>query len=509
MALARGEAQAVLDDAPAVRARIRAAVDTLRDLLDAGERVYGVNTGFGESCQNQISAAAVDQLPLNLVRFHGCGTGRFLDEIESSAVMAVRLASLARGFSAVREDLLERLCDMMNAGVLPRIPAEGSVGASGDLTPLSYVAAALAGEREVTFRGRVVPAALALAESGLRPVVLQIKESLALMNGTSAMTGLACVAFDRSARFARWAARLSACVSAAVRGNPGHFDQRIFSLKPHAGTRLAGAWIHADLSAGGRPAAPPARLQDRYSVRCAPHVIGVLVDALRFGREVVTTEINGVNDNPLIDGEGRAVLHSGNFYGGHICLMMDSIKASVASVADLLDRQMVLLCNPHTNGGLPADLVARQGADRTLHHGFKALQIATSALAAEAQKLTMPASAFSRSTESHNQDKVSMGTIGARDCLRILELSEQIAAILTLGVCQAADLRAREGIPSPAPDLHAAVRARVAFNDADRRQDLDIDAVLVAYRAGDLPIGRFDDMFGPVAGPAALNTGAS
>jgi histidine ammonia-lyase len=190
------------------------------------------------------------------------------------------------------------------------------------------------------------------------------------------------------------------------------------------------------------------------------------------------------------------VLHGGNFYGGHVCFAMDGLKIAIASVADLLDRQMVLLCNPVTNNGLPADLVGAGRSEKFLHHGFKAMQIATSALAAEAQKLTVPASAFSRSTESHNQDKVSMGTIAARDCLRVLDLTEQISVMLLLACCQAMDLRDREGCHDAGLALHAAVRKSVPFNTADRRQDRDIAAMLDEYRCGVLPVGAFGKLVG-------------
>jgi histidine ammonia-lyase len=499
LALARGEARAALDGAPAVRRRIRASVESLRRQIDAGQPIYGVSTGFGESCVNAIPGEGLSALPLNLVRFHGVGTGRVLDDVEAAAVLAARMASLARGHSAVREELLALLCSLLNAGILPRIPAEGSVGASGDLTPLSYVAAALIGEREVSFRNRVVPAADALAEAGLAPLLLEPKEGLALMNGTSVMTGLACLAFERCVRLARLSSSLTAVLCDVLRGNRAHFHERIFALKPHPGQVLAARWIREDLEFAADEPVHAGRIQDRYSIRCAPHVVGVLIDALRFSREVLETELNGVNDNPIVDGESDLVLHGGNFYGGHVCFVMDGLKAAVASVADLMDRQMILLCAPHGNSGLPPDLVGRTGPDRFLHHGFKAMQIATSALAAEALKLTMPAAAFSRSTESHNQDKVSMGTISARDCLRVLELTEQIGAMVLLAACQAIDLRRREGCHARALTLHAAVRAVASFNDADRRQDLDLAEVLRLYRSGALPVGDVHELMGGLA----------
>ncbi len=484
VALARGSARISLDADPDYRERLRAAQKWVVESQRVQADVYGVTTGVGASVHNHIPEALRDEMPLNLVRFHGVGTGRILSEEEAAATIAARIASLSRGYSGVSEGLIERLCLLLDERMLPRIPAEGSVGASGDLTPLSYVASTLVGEREVTLRGEVMTAAQAHARLGLEPLQLRPKESLAVMNGTSVMTGLACLAHARAAALARLASTVTAMTSEAIHGNPKHFDDRIFALKPHPGQRASAAHIRAHLADG--PARPVARLQDRYSVRCAPHVIGVLLDALDFGRTMLEIELNSVNDNPIVDPEAGEILHGGNFYGGHVCFVMDGLKNAVANVADLLDRQLALLCCHETSDGLPDNLVAGDGIERIVHHGFKAMQISASALTAEALKNTMPASAFSRSTESHNQDKVSMGTIAARDCLRVLELSETVGAILVLACCQAVDLRGPACASARSRAVHARVRESVPMLDADRRQDLDIARVLEAQRSGAL-----------------------
>ena len=491
VALARGSACVRLDTGVEFRNLIAASAARFYERLAAGEKIYGVTTGFGESCLNDVPPAHIADLPDNLVRFHGCGVGAVLDDEQSAAVIAVCLAGLASGWAAVRLDVLERLADLLNHRILPLIPCQGSVGASGDLTPLSYVAAVLLGDREVSYGGEPMPTAAAFRAVGLDPLRFRPKESLALMNGTGVMTALLCLAYDRAARLARLVAALTAILSDVMRGNPAHFDERIFAAKPHRGMQISAGWIREDI------AYTPSRLhdgriQDRYSIRCAPHVIGVLIDALLWMRGWIETEINGASINPLVDPETGEVLHGGNFYGGHICFAADALKNAVANLADLMDRQMALLCSPATNNGLPENLVGCEGADRFAHHGFKAMQIAASALAAEALKLTMPASVFSRSTECHNQDKVSMGTIAARDALRILEMTETLAAISTLAACQAVDLRRGQGCHSRALAMRNAVRERVSFNDRDRRQDRDIDAVLNMLRKGELPIGQFD-----------------
>jgi histidine ammonia-lyase len=486
LALARGEAVPAIDPAPEVRARLRRTAAAVEQRVAAGQTIYGVTTGFGESCQTAVTPALSTELARNLVRFHGCGTGRPLDDEAAAAVVAVRLATICRGHSGVREVLVERLCALLASRVLPVIPEEGSVGASGDLTPLSYLAALVMGEREARVDGATVSAAEGLHRAGLDPLALAPKESLALMNGTSAMTALACLAFERARRLARGAAAITGLFSEALLGEPSHFDPRIFEAKPHPGQALCARWIREQLGPSEKRGV---RVQDRYSIRCAPHVVGVLLDALPPMRRTLEIEINGANDNPLFDPETGDVLHGGNFYGGHVGHAMDGLKLAVASVADLLDRQLALACSPETNHGLPANLVAVEGAGRSAHHGFKAMQISASALTAEALKLTMPATAFSRSTECHNQDKVSMGTIAARDAVRVCELSERVLAIVLLAACQALELRGAEGARPGNRALLAAVRTVAPANRGDRRQDVDIEAVVAALRAGALSLG--------------------
>jgi histidine ammonia-lyase len=485
--LASREAGAELSADPAFRARIRRGADFLERLLREDGVVYGVTTGYGDSCTVAIPPELVAELPHHLFAYHGVGLGRMLDPAETRAVLAARLQSLAQGVSGVSMDLLEQLAAFLARDVLPRIPAEGSVGASGDLTPLSYVAAALCGERDVLFQGRIQPAAEALATLGRAPLRLRPKEGLAIMNGTAVMTALACLAYERADYVARLASRITACNVLASAGNAHHFDEALFAVKPHAGQQKIAARVRGDLAVdSARPAARnEQRLQDRYSLRCAPHVIGVLEDALPFFRQLIENELNSANDNPIIDAEREQVLHGGHFYGGHIAFAMDSLKNAVANVADLLDRQLALLVDTRYNHGLPSNLSGATGPRAAINHGLKALQISVSAWTAEALKQTMPASVFSRSTECHNQDKVSMGTIAARDCLRVLELTEQVCAAMLVAARQGVALRcAQDGVlPSAAlQSFQADLERRIAFVAEDRALDGDLIALLVALR---------------------------
>lgn len=483
--VARGRAQLQLWNDASFRQRLQRSADVVAERLAKNTPTYGVNTGFGASVRNTVPLEAAINLARNLPRYHGCGVAPELSYEESRAVMLVRAASLCAGYSGVRPLLIERIIELLGHGIVPVIPSRGSVGASGDLTPLSYVAALLAGERDALLKnGQRMPAQAALRSVGLDAIPLQPKESLAIMNGTSVMAALACLACERAARLAEVASALTAMSIDALAGQRGHFDPRLFNAKPHAGQAASAATIRAYLAE--RTTQPPtaARIQERYSLRCAPHVIGVVLDTLPFCKQVLETEINGASDNPLIDPDTGDVLHGGNFYGGHVALVADTLKTAVANLADLMDRQLALLTSPETNNGLPENLVAVQGADRFAHHGFKAMEITASALTAEALKLTMPASVFSRSTEGHNQDKVSMGSLAAFDLLRILELTETVAAVHAMAAAQALELRGLDHTSSVLRGLHAALRTRSAFVREDRALDSEIEAVTAFVRNG-------------------------
>jgi histidine ammonia-lyase len=483
--ISEGSAGADLSDAPEFRAAIARGADFLDRLLREEGTIYGVTTGYGDSCTVTIEPELVVELPRHLYTFHGCGLGEYFTPAETRAVIATRLASLCKGFSGVSVELLEQMVRLLQRDILPRIPSEGSVGASGDLTPLSYLAAVLCGEGEVWREGAAAPAAHALSAAGLTPVKLRPKEGLAIMNGTAVMTALACLAYTGAEYLTRLVTRISALACFALDGNAAHFDATLFSVKPHAGQQRVAAWLREDLPClafadNGK------RLQDRYSIRCAPHVIGVLADALAWMRESIENELNSANDNPIIDAVGERVLHGGHFYGGHIAFAMDSMKNAVANLADLLDRQMALLVDSRYSNGLPANLSGVVGPRAAINHGLKALQISASAWTAEALKLTMPASVFSRSTECHNQDKVSMGTIAARDCLRVLELTEQVAAALLITVRQGVWLRCRLN-PSVVPSttlqrMLDALSADIAIVADDRGLEADLRLLLQRIR---------------------------
>ncbi|HBA61380.1 MAG TPA: histidine ammonia-lyase [Elusimicrobia bacterium] len=487
-ALAGGNARAALPDDPKLREAVDKGVEFIRRGWKSGRQLYGINTGYGASVERVVPENLIEELPRQLVRYHGCGLGRIFDEKTTLAILSARLISLSKGYSGVRWELLENLAALINNRILPLIPEEGSVGASGDLTPLSYIAAALMGERDVLYRGERLPAAAALKKCGLKPLKLMPKEGLAVMNGTSVMTALACLAYEKAAYLQRLSSRITAMCVIALKGNTSHYDEELFERKPHPGQMQVAAWIRRDLAMRGYWGAG-ARLQDSYSLRCAPHIIGVLADALPWMRAQIETELNSSNDNPLIDGVKGKVMHGGHFYGGHIAFAMDCLKTAVANLADLHDRQLELLVDKRTNHGLPSNLSGAVEERAAINHGFKALQIGTSAWAAEALKLTMPASVFSRSTECHNQDKVSMGTIAARDCLRVLELTEQAAVGALLGALQGIELRARRKELKEAmvaPELAAlirAVRVKVPFVEEDRALEDDLRWLLAQVNA--------------------------
>lgn len=482
-----GEAVRLPDDAGWFE-RMQAGQERLAKAIAGGIPIYGVTTGFGSNCGTRVSSDGMLALGQSLMRFHGCGAGPCLPIVAVRGAMLCRIQCLGLGYSGVRVALLRRLVDFLNFHITPVVPAQGSVGASGDLTPMSYVAAALTGQREVFFHGERMPASRAIATAGLEPFELDVKEPISMMNGTPIMTGVAIQVVDQCRRILAAATRASAMSLHAMAGHVHHLHPVLFDAKPFPGQKTVAARLRGLCRAHGsvHEAEVPDSLQDPYSLRCAPHVLGVLADALVWVERWVEIEASGGTDNPIFDPDSGRPLMGGNFYGGHIAFAMDAVKAAVASVADLLDRQAALLVDPHFNRGLPAHLATPAPTGAAPRHGMKAMQITLSALTAEALQATMPAASFSRSTESHNQDKVSMGSIAAREALRVCDLVRHAVAVHLLAAAQACELRgglaARPGVAAAV----AAVRAHSPSLEDDRPLEADILAVQRAVAEGAL-----------------------
>ncbi|MEU9129829.1 aromatic amino acid ammonia-lyase [Kitasatospora sp. NPDC048540] len=489
-------------------ARAMAASRELKHELIADRKpIYGVTTGFGDSVTRQISPEKAVELQYNMIRYHLNGTGAPAPDDVVRATLLIRGNCLARGRSGVTPEIVARLLDLIRHDVLPQIPSRGSVGASGDLVPLCYVASTLIGEGLVRHDGALRDAAEVFTELGLEPVRPEAKDGLALINGTSFSSAWSVRAWADAAELAEVADICTALASEALLGNRGHFAAFIHEQKPHPG-QLTSARTIGDLLEGSELARSHSQvvdlnddladrgfqqlrrsIQDRYSIRCAPHVTGVLRDTLDWSRQWVETEINSSNDNPLFDVEARTVHSGGNFYGGHVVQAMDSLKVAVANIADLLDRQLELMVDEKFNNGLTPNLIPRFADDdwnAGLHHGFKGMQIACSALTAEALKTSGPMSVFSRSTEAHNQDKVSMSAIAAREANTVVELVREAAAIHLLAACQALDLRGPELAGPRTRAVYDLVRKHAPFVGHDRRMDQDIAAVVELIRTGAL-----------------------
>ena len=453
----------------------------LEQTLSAGHPVYGVSTGVGHTSSRAIGPDHVQEFAYQIIRQHGCGLGPALSEQEARAVIFTSLVGLAKGYSAVRPALLEAMCNLLNRGVIPMIPSLGSVGASGDLTPLSYLAAVLIGEREAYYEGQVLPAAEALQRAGLRAYQFVPKESLAIMNGTAVMTALGVVSVMRLERTLSISERTSALAAEVLYGRSQAFHPTAHKLKHHPGQITSAAAIRAALE-GSRMIDSGKEedriIQDPYSIRCAPHVIGAARDALVWAEEILERELNSVNDNPIVDPEKGETIFAGNFYGGHIALAMDLLKTASASVADLADCQYALLVDSRLNSGLPETLVAYQGC------GLKALQLTSSALTARAVQRSAPDTVLSRSTEAHNQDKVSMGLNAALNAAEVTTLFQQVLAVELIALSNAGQLRDERRLSPAGRHLLDQIRTYSPVLENDRRLDRDIEGLTQAIDEG-------------------------
>lgn len=490
IAVTRGELNVEISSNSSFIKRMELSQKKLYRAMENNVPVYGVTTGYGKSCGKRMAMEVAEKNGQNLIKFHGCGTGNPIGIEETRAAMFCRIISLANGNSGVSIQLLEQLAAFLNRGITPVVPCEGSVGASGDLTPMSYISACLAGDRKVHYQGKIISAREALSLEKLEPYHFKAKEPLAMMNGTTVMSGIAaCVLFKAHHLLsaAIWASALSVH---ALKGKTDHFHPFIAESKPFPGQKFVSnslcELLYSSKSSFIFESDNLDALQDPYSIRCTPQILGVLYDALEWISNWVEIEINSTNDNPLIDRESGQILMGGNFYGGHIAFSMDSLKSALASVADMCDRQILLLVDPCHNRGLPADLVYVEEPENLYNHGFKAMSITSSALTAEALKATMPAASFSRSTESHNQDKVSMGTIAARDSNRIIELAARVVAIHLSSSVQACEIRGNFDKRPKLVELIKVIRSIIEPTRYDRPMDSDIENLAEIIKDGSL-----------------------
>ncbi len=443
VAVANGRAVA-LDPAalPAIE-RSQAAVERL---VSEGRIAYGITTGFGRFKDKLISADQVKQLQVNLVRSHAAGVGPALDERTVRAMMLVRVNTLAKGYSGVHPDIIHLLLDMLNKGVHPCIPSQGSLGASGDLAPLAHMALVLIGEGQAIYQDELLDGRTALARAGLSPVVLESKDGLAILNGTGQMVGMGALLVRRAINLAL-TADIAACLSLeALYGTGRAYDARVHALRPHPRQIECAAFLRR-LIAGSEllRSDDPYNVQDPYTLRCVPQVHGAVRDAIAYAAWVINIELNSVNDNPIVfvDEESGAidVVSAGNFHGEPIALAMDYMKLAVTDLGNMSERRVSRLVDADSNGGvLPMFLTAQGG----LESGLMMAQYTAAALASENKVLAHPASADSIPSSANVEDHVSMGATAVRHTARVLEHVETIVAIELLSAAQGIDFRRRE-----------------------------------------------------------------
>lgn len=484
--------------------KVRDARDRFERVAEANVPIYGVSTGFGELVHNWVDIEHGRALQENLLRSHCAGVGPLFSRDEVRAMMVARANALSRGYSAVRPAVIEQLLRYLEAGITPAVPQVGSLGASGDLAPLSHVAITLIGEGKVlTADGGTAPTADVLRAHGIAPLSLAYKEGLALINGTSAMTGVSCLLLEAMRAQVRQAEVVAALALEALSASADAFMANGHDIaKPHPGqvdsaanmralltgaSRLAG---HEDLAPEMKSRAGDAKntgtgvfIQKAYSLRCIPQVLGAVRDTLDHCTAVVTRELNSSNDNPLFF-EDDALFHGGNFHGQQVAFAMDFLAIAATQLGVMAERRLNRLLSPHLNAPLPAFLAA---ANEGLSCGFAGAQYPATALVAENRTICSPASIQSVPSNGDNQDVVSMGLISARNARRILDNNQYIVALELLAACQAAELAGAVEQLSPAGRaVFAFVRERVPFLAADRYMTDEIEAVAALLREGAL-----------------------
>ena len=468
--------------APAARTRMRESAAIVTGLVERGAAVYGVTTGFGKLSDIAIPADQLAQLQVNLVRSHAAGVGPRLPTREVRAMMVLRANVLAKGFSGARPDLVDLLCGMLDAGLHPLVPEQGSVGASGDLAPLAHLALALIGEGELRSAERTGPAAALLAAAGLAPVVLGPKEGLSLINGTQAHTAVAALALEGARRCWRTAHAAGAASLEALLGTPTAFDPRIHAARGQREQQESAALLlellaDSEIRESHRERDP--RVQDAYALRCMPQVHGPVLAAIRFAESLISAELNAATDNPLVFDDGT-MLSGGNFHGQAVAMALDVLAIAMTNLATMSERRIDRLVHPDLNEGLPPFLTATAGVSS----GFMMAQVTAAAITSECKVLSHPASVDSIPTDGSKEDVVPMAMGAAIKLRRILHNVQHVLAIELMCAAQGLEsrrpLRAGVGVER----AYATVRALVPALVEDRVLGPDIERIAGAVAAG-------------------------
>ncbi|MEX2259539.1 MAG: histidine ammonia-lyase [Woeseia sp.] len=468
---------------PEARGRVALSNATIQEVLAGGKTVYGVNTGFGQLAQVRVSDSELQHLQENLIASHAVGVGPLLPDATVRLIMVLKVIALAQGYSGVRPELIDALCAMINAEIYPSVPAKGSVGASGDLAPLAHMACALLGIGEVSVDGQVMSAEEALADAGLEPAVLAPKEGLALLNGTQVSTALALSAVFRCEHLLAGAITAGAMSADAIKGSDTPFDERIQAVRGQRG-QIEVAKLLRDLIRGSEIRASHldcSRVQDPYSIRCQPQVMGACVDVLNHVAGVLGIEANAVTDNPLVFADSGDVLSGGNFHAEPVALAADYLALAIAEIGALSERRIALLIDTHLSG-LPAFLVREGG----LNSGFMMPQVTAAALASENKSLAHPASVDSLPTSANQEDHVSMATFAAYRLHTMLDNVAHIIAIEVLAAAQGIEFHHPQ---KSSPTLERIIQQIRHFSpsyDKDRSLSAEIELVATMIDGGSL-----------------------
>ncbi|MBV8665266.1 MAG: histidine ammonia-lyase [Burkholderiaceae bacterium] len=468
------QAPTTLELTSSAYAGIEASAATIARIVARGDAAYGINTGFGKLAKTRIPDEQLEQLQRNLILSHSVGTGELLADAVVRLIMTTKIASLARGFSGIRVVVIDTLIKMVNAGIMPCIPAKGSVGASGDLAPLSHMTLAVLGEGEVRVAGKILPAAQAMKEAGIAPIELAAKEGLALINGTQVSTALALHGLFLAERLLEAGTVAGALSVDAAKGSDAPFDPRLHTVRGQPG-QIAVADIYRQLLDGSAirksHLVNDERVQDPYSLRCQPQVMGACADLIANAARTLLIEANAVTDNPLVYADKDEVISGGNFHAEPVAFAADTLALAIAEIGALAERRIALLIDS-TLSGLPPFLVASSG----LNSGFMIAHVTAAALASENKSLAHPASVDSLPTSANQEDHVSMATFAAR---RLHDMAHNTAAIVgieLLAAAQGIDFHRPLATSPMLEDVHGRLRAKVAFYDKDRLFAPDIEA---------------------------------